>query len=83
MGLHRGGDTRDLDAVAARECRGRPDERHDPGRVLVWNVTDGAVKRHAGGCVWEITFGASATAQVGFHGATPPPPNGLGPPRLP
>ncbi|MCB9913332.1 MAG: hypothetical protein H6827_10070 [Planctomycetes bacterium] len=37
----------------------------------MWNVSDGAVKRHAGSCSWEITVGADASAKVGFHGATP------------
>jgi len=38
---------------------------------LVWNVTDGAVKRHAGSYSWEITVGADTSAKVAFHGATP------------
>ena len=38
---------------------------------LVWNVTDGAVKRYAGSYSWEITVGAVASAKTGFHGATP------------
>ena len=42
-----------------------------PTGYLIWNVTDGAVKRHAGAYSWEITVGASASAKVGFHGATP------------
>ncbi len=42
-----------------------------PTGYLVWNVTDGAVKRHAGAYSWEITVGAGTTAKVGFHGATP------------
>ena len=42
-----------------------------PAGYLVWNVTDGAVKRHAGSYSWEITVGADASAKVGFHGATP------------
>jgi len=42
-----------------------------PTGYLVWNVTDGAVKRHAGSSSWEITVGASASAKVGFHDATP------------
>ena len=29
------------------------------------------MKRHAGAYSWEITVGASASAKVGFHGATP------------
>lgn len=29
------------------------------------------MKRHAGACSREITVGASASAKVGFHGATP------------
>lgn len=44
-----------------------------PTGYLVWNATDGAVKRHAGSYSWEITVGASAAAKVGFHGATPTP----------
>lgn len=42
-----------------------------PTGYLVWNVTDGAVKRHAGGYSWEITNGAGMSAKVGFHGAAP------------
>ena len=42
-----------------------------PAGYLVWNVADGAVKRHAGSYSWEITVGADAAAQVGFHGVTP------------
>ena len=42
-----------------------------PTGYLVWNVTDGAVKRHAGAYSWEITVGAGASAKVGFHGAAP------------
>ncbi|HNQ89284.1 MAG TPA: hypothetical protein PKM73_11760 [Verrucomicrobiota bacterium] len=44
-----------------------------PTGYLVWNVTDGAVKRHAGAYSWEITAGASSSAKVGFHGAAPTP----------
>jgi len=42
-----------------------------PTGYLVWTVTDGAVKRHAGAYSWEITVGADASAKVGFHGVTP------------
>jgi hypothetical protein len=42
-----------------------------PTGYLVWNVTDGAVKRHAGSYAWEITVGADAPAKVGFPGVTP------------
>jgi hypothetical protein len=42
-----------------------------PTGYLIWNVTDGALKRHAGGYSWEIGIGVDATAKVGFHGATP------------
>lgn len=42
-----------------------------PAGYLIWNVTDGAVKRHGGSYSWEITVGASASGKVGFHGATP------------
>jgi hypothetical protein len=38
---------------------------------LIWNVTDGVLKRHAGGYSWEIGIGADTTAKIGFHGATP------------
>ena len=31
----------------------------------------GAMKRHAGGYVWEIAGGVGTSAKVGFHGATP------------
>ncbi|HRZ47638.1 MAG TPA: hypothetical protein P5555_20885 [Candidatus Paceibacterota bacterium] len=42
-----------------------------PTGYLVWNVTDGAVKRHAGSYSWGIRVRANASAKVGFHGATP------------
>jgi hypothetical protein len=42
-----------------------------PTGYLIWNVSEGALKRHAGGYVWEIGIGADATAKVGFHGSTP------------
>jgi hypothetical protein len=42
-----------------------------PTGYLTWNVTDGAVKRHARSYSWEITVGAGASAKVGFHGAAP------------
>jgi hypothetical protein len=42
-----------------------------PTGYLVWNVTDGAVKRHAGAYSWEVSIGAGTSARVGFHGATP------------
>lgn len=35
-----------------------------PTGYLIWNVADGAVKRHAGAYSWEITFGANASAKV-------------------
>ncbi len=42
-----------------------------PTGYLIWNVTDGAVERHAGAYSWEIIVGAGTSAKVGFHGATP------------
>ncbi len=42
-----------------------------PTGYLIWNVADGAVKRHSGAYSWEITVGANASAKVGFHGVTP------------
>ena len=42
-----------------------------PTGYCIWNVTDGAVKRHAGSHSWEITVGADASSKVGFHGTTP------------
>jgi hypothetical protein len=38
---------------------------------LVLSVTTGTVKCHAGGYVWETQIGGSASARVGFWGATP------------
>jgi hypothetical protein len=38
---------------------------------LVLNVTTCTLKRHAGGYVWETQVGGSASARVGFWGATP------------
>jgi hypothetical protein len=42
-----------------------------PTGYLVWNVTEGAVKRHAGTYSWGIPFGARTAPKAGFHGATP------------
>lgn len=38
-----------------------------PTGYLLWHVSDGAVKRHAGSYAWEITLGADAAAKVGVH----------------
>ena len=51
----------------------RPSKWDLPDRHLILNVTDGGLKRHAGALSWEAQVGASATAKVGFHGATPTP----------
>ena len=42
-----------------------------PTGYLIVNVTDGALKRHAGSLSWEIQIGAGTSAKVGFHGAAP------------
>jgi hypothetical protein len=42
-----------------------------PIGYLVLNVTTGTFKRHAGGYAWEIQVGGSASARIGFWGATP------------
>ena len=33
-----------------------------PTGYMIWSVSDGAVKRHAGSYSWEITVGANAAA---------------------
>lgn len=42
-----------------------------PTGYLVLNVTDGGVKRHAGGLSWEVQLGAGTASKIGFHGAAP------------
>ncbi len=42
-----------------------------PAGYLVLNVATGGIKHHAGGYVWQIQVGGSASARVGFWGATP------------
>jgi hypothetical protein len=42
-----------------------------PTGYLILNVTQGTLKRHAGGLSWETQVGASTAAKIGFHGATP------------
>ena len=42
-----------------------------PVGYLILNVSDGGLKRHAGGLSWEVQVGASVGSKVGFHGATP------------
>ena len=42
-----------------------------PTGYLILNVTQGTLKRHAGGYVWETHIGGSASARIGFWGATP------------
>jgi hypothetical protein len=37
----------------------------------VLNAGTGDVKRHAGGYVWEIQVGGSASDRIGFYGVTP------------
>ena len=57
--------------VKAAAVTADPSSGTIPTGYLAWNVTDGAVKRHAGSYSWEINVGASTSAKVGFHGATP------------
>ena len=38
---------------------------------LILNLTQGTVKRHAGGYVWETQIGGRPSARTGFWGATP------------
>jgi hypothetical protein len=42
-----------------------------PTGYLILNVTQGTLKRHAGGYSWEIIVGGSASARIGFYGVTP------------
>ena len=42
-----------------------------PVGYLALNLTTGTLKRHAGGYVWEIVIGGSASQKIGFWGATP------------
>jgi hypothetical protein len=42
-----------------------------PTGCLIFNVTQGTLKRHAGGYVWETQIGGSASTRIGFWGATP------------
>jgi len=71
VALHAGGNAGDVDPDPAGAVTADPSSGTIPTGYLVWNVTDGAVKRHAGAYSWEITVGAGASAKVGFHGATP------------
>jgi hypothetical protein len=41
-----------------------------PTGYLILNVTQGTLKRHAGGYSWETTVGATG-GKIGFYGATP------------
>ena len=42
-----------------------------PTGYLILNVTQGTLKRHAGSVAWETQIGGSASARIGFWGATP------------
>lgn len=42
-----------------------------PTGYFILNVTEGAMKRHAGSYSWEIKIGAAAASKVGFQGAAP------------
>jgi len=42
-----------------------------PTGYLLLNVATGTLKRHAGDYVWETQIGGSASARIGFWGATP------------
>jgi hypothetical protein len=42
-----------------------------PTGYLILNVSTGDVKRHAGSYSWETQIGGSASARIGFWGATP------------
>jgi hypothetical protein len=48
-----------------------PSSETIPTGYLVLNVGTGDVKRHAGGYVWEIQIGNSASSRIGFYGVTP------------
>lgn len=41
-----------------------------PTGYLIFNVTQGTLKRHAGGYVWETVVGATG-GKIGFYGVTP------------
>jgi hypothetical protein len=49
---------------------GDPPSGTIPTGYLIFNVTQGTLKRHAGGYSWEAIVGA-AGGKVGFYGATP------------
>ena len=49
---------------------GTPRLDHSTCRFLIPNVTQGTLKRHAGGLSWETVVGAFG-GRVGFYGATP------------
>ncbi|HOA62462.1 MAG TPA: hypothetical protein PLY00_16135 [Verrucomicrobiota bacterium] len=49
---------------------GRPVERNGSDGLPDLNVTQGTLKRHAGGYSWETIVGAAGD-KVGFYGATP------------
>jgi hypothetical protein len=42
-----------------------------PTGYLILNVSDGGLKRHAGGLSWEVQVGADTASKIGFHGASP------------
>ena len=42
-----------------------------PTGYLILDVATGSTKRHAGGYVWEIQIGGSASDRIGFYGVTP------------
>lgn len=41
-----------------------------PVGYLIWNMTQGNIKRHQGGYVWAQVVGDAATSLLAFHGAT-------------
>lgn len=42
-----------------------------PAGYLILNVSDGGLKRHAGGLSWDVHLGAGTDSKIGFHGAAP------------
>jgi hypothetical protein len=44
-----------------------------PVGYIILNTAEGALKRHAGSYQWHILLGGSASAKIGFHGASPTP----------
>jgi hypothetical protein len=68
--MHGGGDAGTWKQILPAAVTADPLSGSIPTGYLILNVTQGTLKRHAGGYSWETIVGATG-GKIGFYGATP------------